>query len=104
MPHKDLNNIPDFDSFLILLLGIWGAILNFLKRKKENYTFLSKVGFFIVDVLTSGGIAVITYLIIMGYTNDPYIAVGIAGVLAHQGTRAFYVLEQIISQKFGVKL
>ena len=104
MPHKDLNNISDFDGMFVILLGAWGAIMNFLKRKKDGYTFISKIGFFIVDVLTSGGIAVVTYLTLMGYTEDPYIAVGVAGILAHQGTRAFYILEQIVVQKFGVKL
>jgi len=104
MPHKDLNNIPHFDGVVVMLLGLWGAIMNFVKRKSKQYSTTKKVSLFIIDMLTSGGIAILTYLIIMGYTDNAYLAVGIAGVLAHQGTRAFYILEQIVEQKLGVKL
>jgi len=104
VPHKDLNNIPHFDGIIVMLLGLWGAIMNFLKRKQSEYSLLRKVSLFVVDVLTSGGIAIVTYLVVFGYTENAYLSVGISGVLAHQGTRAFYILEQIIEKKAGVKL
>ena len=104
MPHKHLDNMPEFNSIFVLLLGIWGAIMNYVKRKSKEYSIIKKIGFFILDVLTSGGIAIITYLVIYGYTGNEYISVGVSGVFAHMGTRAFYIFEQVISQKLGVKL
>lgn len=104
MPHKHLDNMPDFNGIFVLLLGIWGAIMNYVKRKNKNYNIFKKIGFFVLDVLTSGGIAIITYLVVFGYTGNEYLSVGVSGVFAHLGTRAFYIFEQIISQKLGIKL
>lgn len=104
MPHKNLNEIPDIDGIAVMLIGLWGAIMNYFKRKHRGYKLVNKLGFFVLDILTSGGIAVITYLVLEGYFENAYISVGVAGVFAHQGTRAFYILEQVISQKLGVKL
>jgi len=104
MPHKHLDNMPEFNSIFVLLLGIWGAIMNYVKRKNKDYNIIKKIGFFILDILTSGGIAIITYLVIYGYTGNDYISVGVSGVFAHMGTRAFYIFEQVITQKLGVKL
>ncbi len=104
MPHKDLNNIPHIDLIALFLIGFWGAIMNFTKRALKGDTLYKKIAFFFLDVFTSGGIAIFSYLIIVGYLNNIYLAVGVSGVLAHQGTRAFYILEQIVTQKLGVKL
>jgi len=104
MPHKDLNNIPHLDLIALFLIGIWGAIMNYTRRVTKEYSLIKKVLLFFLDAFTSGGIAVFSYLIIVGYLDNIYLAVGISGVLAHQGTRSFYILEQVVTQKLGVKL
>ena len=104
MPYKTLHEVPEFNSIFVLLLGVWGAILNYMKRKHDKYTFIKKIGFFVLDALTSGGIAIVTYLVVYGYTNNEFLSVGISGVFAHMGTRAFYIFEQIVVQKAGIKV
>ena len=104
MPFKHLNEVPQFNSLFVLLLGLWGAVMNYLKRKHDKYTTIKKVGFFILDVLTSGGISIVTYLVLYGYTGNEFLSVGVSGVFAHLGTRAFYIFEQIVVQKLGVTL
>lgn len=104
MPHRNLNDVPDFDGIFVVVLGVWGATMNYLKRKDKNYTFIRKLGLFALDILTSGGIAIITYLVVLGYTDNAVLSVGVSGVFAHLGTRGFYIFEQIVVQKLGVKL
>jgi len=104
VPYKSLNDVPEFNSLFVVLLGVWGAIMNYLKRKNDKYTLVKKVGFFVLDVLTSGGISIVTYLVVYGYTGNEFLSVGISGVFAHLGTRAFYIFEQIIVQKVGIRL
>jgi len=104
MPHKDLNNIPHLDLIALFFVGLWGAIMNYTRRVTKEYSLIKKVLLFFLDAFTSGGIAIFSYLIIVGYLNNIYLAVGISGVLAHQGTRSFYIIEQVITQKLGVKL
>ena len=104
MPHKDLNNIPHLDLIALFFVGLWGAIMNYTRRVTKEYSLIKKALLFFLDAFTSGGIAIFSYLIIVGYLDNIYLAVGISGVLAHQGTRSFYILEQVIMQKLGVKL
>jgi len=104
VPHRSLNDVPDFDSIFVLLLGVWGALMNYTKRKSKNYVFTKRIGLFILDILTSGGIAIVTYLVVLGYTDNDVLSVGVSGVFAHLGTRAFYIFEQVVVQKLGVKL
>jgi len=104
MPAKHLNDVQNFDGIFVILLGVWGAIMNYVKRKDKSYSFFKKAGFFTLDILTSGGIAIVTFLVVLGYTDNEIISVGVSGVFAHMGTRAFYIFEQVITQKLGVKL
>ncbi len=101
---KHLEDLDDIAYWAVTFLGLWGATMNFAKRKIKGYSLLKKIFLFIFDNITSGGISIITYLLVYGYWHDEILAVGFSGVFAYQGTRAFYVLEQIISQKLGVKL
>jgi len=40
MPYKHLNDTPEFNTLFVLFLGIWGAIMNYIKRKNDNYNIL----------------------------------------------------------------
>ncbi len=104
MPGKHLKDIDDITGYWVVALGMWGAIINFVSRKKEKVSRTKKVLLFFFDVISSGGIAIVAYLLIDGFYQNELLAVGAAGVMAHMGTRAFYILEQVISQKLGVKL
>jgi len=82
--------------------------MNYFKRKTHEYSKLKKLSLFAFDTISSAGIAIITFLIIQGWTHNEILAVGLSGFFAHQGTRAFYTMEQIITkvveQKLNVKL
>jgi len=104
MPHKNLNDLDFFTNFVVLLAGIWGAFMNYFSRKLEKYTLIKRILLFLFDMISSAGIAIMVYLLVMGYYDNELLAVGLAGFFAHLGTRTFYILEQIITQKLGVKL
>jgi len=108
MPDKHLRDIDDVVSIAVVGAGVWGAFMNYFKRKTKGYTRLKKISLFTFDTLSSSGIAVIVYLIVRGYGANELLAVGLSGFFSHQGTRAFYTLEQIITkvveQKLNVKI
>jgi len=98
-----IKDIPLFSTILVFIIGIWGAILNFSKREelKRDIALRKKITLFILDLTTSGGFALLTFYGCLGYGITEPLAVAIAGIVGHQGTRAMYLLELIIAEKFG---
>lgn len=103
MPHNSVNQVPIISHTLVFLLGIAGAIINFAKRDAKGDTFLKKLGLFIVDTITSGTLAIVGFYGALGSGFNELISISVAGIIAHQGTRAFYLLELIVTEKFGAK-
>ena len=105
MPYRNFNDIPLITHIIVFLTGLWGAILNFMKREElhRDMPVYKKVGFFIIDLISSGGIATITFLGCVGYGLNELIAVALSGIMAHQGTRAIYIFELVLAEKLNSK-
>jgi len=104
LPKEHLQDIDHVADLSILIVGVWGAIMNFFKRDIKDYSWKRKIFLFLFDIISSAGIAIIVFLIIQGYYHNELLAVGLAGFFAHQGTRAFYYMEHIVSQVIKQKL
>lgn len=108
MPDKHIRDIDDVVSYAVIISGLWGAFMNYFKRQTSGYTKLKKLSLFTFDLVSSAGIAIMTYLIIRGYGANELLSVGLSGWFGHQGTRAFYTIETIITkileQKLNVKI
>ena len=109
MPHKDLHDLNYLSVTFITILSFLGAILNtkrklkINKEKFKNYDKLKLLTFIIsnvlFDALSVGSISIITYIGLIGYGMNEYIAVAIAGFLAKEGTTAIYQLKLVIAEK-----
>ena len=105
MPYRNFNDIPPLTSIIVFLMGLWGALVNFVHRNElnTNITTIQKITYFCIDLLSSGGIACITFLTLAGYGFNELLAVGVSGVAAHQGTRAIYLVELFLAEKLKSK-
>lgn len=103
MPFNNHNDIPNITFLVVLLLGFAGSVVNFAKRQKRGMTILNKFSLFLIDSITSGSLAVIGFYGALGMGSNELIAIAYAGAIAHQGTRALYILELIVAEKFGAK-
>ena len=108
MPERHIKDIDNIVSLAVIGAGLWGAFMNYFKRNTKGYSRLKKLSLFTFDTVSSSGIAIMVYLIIRGYGGNELLAVGLSGFFGHQGTRAFYVIEdiitQIVEQKLNVKI
>ena len=104
--YEVIKDIPIISYLIVLGLGIWGAILNYVKREEDDIdrTTMQKIGIFLLDLISSMGLSVVTFLGAVGVGANELIAVAIAGFVAHQGTRAIYLIELVIAEKLGSKL
>ena len=103
MPHKDWNNINILSLIIVTFFGAWGGFLNYLRRTKTHpeYTWKQKLFHFTIDTVSVGSISVITYLGLIGYGVNELLSVAISGIIGHQGTRAIYIMEIFLAEKFG---
>lgn len=104
-----LNNFNDFKDLnmisilIVILAGVWGAAISFLKRENQHESIYKKIVFFFVDMFINIGLTLLTYIGLIGYGVNELLAVAISGFAGHLGTRSFYIGELIIAEKLGAK-
>jgi len=99
MSYKNFSDIPFVTQIIVGAIGILGAWSNYLRRDLKNLSFLQKLHLFLMDTITSSVIAMIVFFSCVGYGLNELLSVGIAGAVAHQGTRALYILELLVLEK-----
>jgi len=103
MPHKDWNHLNLISLVIVTFFGFWGGFLNFLRRTKTHpeFNWKQKIFHFFVDAVSVSSITIIAYLGLVGYGLNELLSVAISGFIGHQGTRAIYVMEIFLAEKFG---
>jgi hypothetical protein len=98
-----LQDVPKATYFIVFVLGMWGSLLSFIKRNSDGVkrSIKQKMFMFVTDLISTMGLSVITFCGAIGLGLNELLAVGISGFVAHQGTRAIYLIELIIADKLG---
>ena len=79
-------------SFLSLLGGMAAYIRKKKSGKIEKFSLLEFVG----DMVISGFVGIITYLICKGVGLNEFLTAASIGIASHQGTRAIVLAEALI--------
>jgi len=103
MSYNNFNDINMISTLVAFLAGIWGAVLSFLRRDMKTYSTLKKISLFFMDMFVNIGLTMLAYLGLIGYGANDLLAVAVSGFIGHQGTRSFYLIELIITEKLGAK-
>jgi len=102
MPYNNLDEIPKHTNILVLIFAVIGALVNHTRRKDKPLS--TRLLYLIGDISASSTLCLSGFYIMIGSGYSEPLSVGVAGVLAHQGTRAFYIIEQVIEAKTGAKI
>lgn len=103
MPQNDFNNLNLIAVVVAFGFGMWASILNFSKRNLRYLNVKRMALLFVFDMLVSIGFTMLTYLGLVGAGVNELLSVAIAGFTAHQGTRAVWLIEMLISEKLGAR-
>lgn len=98
-----ITDIPVVTYIIVLVIGLIGAVISFFRRDLSRLSWGKRVVFFLLDVLSSGFLAVLAFSAAYGLGVNELVAVAISGIFAHQGTRALYLVELLIAEKLGAK-
>lgn len=84
---------------VILVLSVWGGVLNVLKayRKEGKFKLVESFG----EVSASALCGILTGLFAFN-TLPLYVVVGLAGIAGHMGSRALFMMEFWIQRKLGI--
>ena len=103
MPHNNFGDVNFVSTAFAFLAGVWGAVVSFIRRDTNNFSILKKLTFFFMDMFVNIGLTLLVYLGLIGYGVNDLLSVAISGFVGHQGTRSFYLIELIITEKLGAK-
>jgi len=98
------SDVPTVTYIVVFVLGMIGAVINFFRRELAGCSFVKKVFLFLFDALVSGLFAIIGFYATMGMGLNELLAIAASGIFAHQGTRAVYIIELVITEKLGAKM
>lgn len=90
----------------VLLLAIWGGVVNFIQRLKRGEAKAHNIVELIGEVVISAFVGVVTFYL-CELSNFPQIlTAALVAISGHMGTRALFVfervIEKIIKNKAGV--
>ena len=99
--YTSIKDIPTITYLIVFILGVWGTFLSYIKRENDGTerTILKKLTLFLTDLITTVGLSIITFYGAIGSGLNEILSVGLSGFVAHQGTRAIYLVELVIADK-----
>jgi len=103
VPHNNFGDVDFISTLFAFLAGVWGATVSFIRRDVRGFSVLKKITLFFMDMFVNIGLTLLVYLGLIGYGINELLAVAISGFIGHQGTRSFYLIELIITEKLGAK-
>lgn len=101
VPYNELKDIPLFTQVAVIITGIWGAFLNFSKREKGDVSLKLKVWWFLQDAVTSAGVSMLTFFMLIGYGVNEILAVGVSGFTGHMGARFIFIMQLALLERIG---
>lgn len=86
----------------VLLLSCLGGVVSFWQKVKAGvarpFNLLELFG----EIATSGFVGLLTFWICQAQGMDQLTAAPLVGITSHMGTRALWMLERHLTERFGV--
>lgn len=80
----------------VIFISLWAGIANYCKRIKYRESVPFSLAEFIGDITISGFVGVLTFFICESARINPMLSAAIIGISAHMGSRALFMLEQLL--------
>lgn len=99
---KDVSSFTVFTYAWVILLSIWGGLVNYVNKVRAGQTARFNVTEFIGDVFTSGFVGVLTFWLCQAAGIDPLLTACFVGISGHMGARAVAKMETWMGSKIGL--
>ena len=102
MPEKDPFNYTLLTYAWIILLAIWGGVVNFFRKMRTGEVRAFNLTEFIGEIVTSGFVGILTFWLCEAAGFHSLMTAAFVGISGHMGSRGIFMLEKFLSAKFGV--
>ena len=82
----------------VLLLAVWGGVVNFIQRLKRGETKAHNLVEFIGEVVISAFVGVVTFYLCELSDFPQILTAALVAISGHMGTRALFVFESVIEK------
>lgn len=79
----------------VSLLSLAGGVTSYIRKRKNGIIERFNLSEFIGDMVISGFVGVVTYLICKGAGLNELLTAGCIGIASHMGTRAITFIEEL---------
>ena len=86
----------------MLMLAIWGGIAGYIRKVKLGIAPRFSIVELIGEIVVSGFVGIITLYLCQAAEFDIYLSAALVGISGHFGSRAVFVIEQLLQKKAGV--
>jgi LydA holin phage, holin superfamily III len=100
MPEKDPTSYSLLTYAWVFMLAILGGVVNFMHKLKAGHTRVFNFVEFIGELVTSAFAGVITFWLCENAGISPLMTAAFVGVSGHMGSRAIFMLENWLKEKF----
>lgn len=80
----------------VSILSIAGGVTSYIRKRKSGIINRFNLSEFIGDMVISGFVGVVTYLVCKGAGLNEFLTAAAIGITSHMGTRAFVFIEELI--------
>lgn len=98
MPEKDPANYTFITYGWVIFLSTWGGLVSFLRKVKSGEAKASNIMELIGELVTSSFAGMITFFLCQKAGFDGVTTAALVGISGHMGTRAVFIMEQIIEK------
>jgi len=100
---KDPTTYSMLTYLWVFGLSILGGLVSFLRKVKEGHSRVYNVAELIGEIITAAFAGVITFWLCEWSAFDPLVTAAFVGISGHMGSRAIFMFENMLSNKFGAK-
>ena len=103
MVNKNLTDVNIAALLIVVLFGLWGGFLNFVRYTSHHkyLTTLQKIIIFIIDIISNISISIIIFLALTGYGINEVLSVAIAGFIGHAGANGILLIQLLLTKHFN---
>lgn len=101
MLERDPTTYSLLTYFWVLGISIWGGFVGYLRKVREGHTPRFSITELVGEVCTSAFSGVLTFYLCELAKFDPLLTAAFVGIAGHMGSRAIYIIEKFLRDKFG---
>jgi len=99
MPEKDPTTYSLLTYGWVLLVGLWGGSVNYIRKRREGVIPAFSITEYAGELSTSAFAGMITFFLCEAANIEPMFAAALIGISGHMGSRAVYIFEKYLQKR-----